>query len=106
MCGVAAIFAYGPAAPPVDERELVAIRDRMRARGPDAAGLWIDLKRRMALGHRRLSTPVGLWIADEFGIPTGGRFSRRWAREVSSFWLGKTRTTACATTASVAGGAH
>lgn len=55
MCGVAAIFAYGPAAPPVDERELVAIRDRMRARGPDAAGLWIDPKRRMALGHRRLS---------------------------------------------------
>lgn len=35
MCGLAAIFAYHGAAPPVDERELVAIRDAMAARGPD-----------------------------------------------------------------------
>ncbi len=35
MCGLAAILAYHGAAPPVDERELVAIRDAMAARGPD-----------------------------------------------------------------------
>jgi asparagine synthase (glutamine-hydrolysing) len=55
MCGIAAIFAYDSSAPGVNEGELVAIRDRMAARGPDGAGLWIDSVRRVGLGHRRLS---------------------------------------------------
>lgn len=55
MCGIAAIFAYHSAAPPVDEAELVRIRDAMRARGPDAGGLWLDRERRIGLAHRRLA---------------------------------------------------
>src|ERR1051325_6382126 len=55
MCGIAAIFAYDPSAPDVDERELTTIRDHMTARGPDGAGNWLDPRRRIGLGHRRLS---------------------------------------------------
>ena len=32
MCGVAAIFAYHPSAPPVDRDELVRIRDSMKSK--------------------------------------------------------------------------
>ena len=55
MCGIAGIFAYGASAPPVEERELVACRDHMAARGPDARGLWIDEAQRIGLVHRRLA---------------------------------------------------
>ena len=55
MCGVAGVFGYGADAPPVDERVLLAIRDAMVARGPDAAGLWIADDGRAGLAHRRLS---------------------------------------------------
>src|SRR5262249_8230304 len=38
-----------------EEGELTAIRDHMTSRGPDGAGNWFDEKRRVGLGHRRLS---------------------------------------------------
>ncbi len=52
MCGVAAIFSYNGASD-VSEREITAMRDRMRRRGPDGEGLWIQ--ERIALAHTRLS---------------------------------------------------
>jgi len=55
MCGIAAIFAYSPDAPGVERGELIAIRDRMTARGPDGAGEWISPDGRIGLAHRRLS---------------------------------------------------
>jgi len=55
MCGIAAMFAYGSAAPPVDANEIVAITERMRPRGPDAGGTWISSDSRVALGSRRLA---------------------------------------------------
>ena len=55
MCGVAAIFAYGADAAPVDEAELLAIRDAMVARGPDDAGLWLSEDHHIGLAHQRLS---------------------------------------------------
>ena len=55
MCGIAGIAAYHPQAQPVDETELLAIRDRMLARGPDGAGLWLAPDRRIGLAHRRLA---------------------------------------------------
>src|SRR5262245_29113224 len=55
MCGIAAIFAYSADAPGVERDELIAIRDRMTARGPDGAGEWISPDRRVGLAHRRLS---------------------------------------------------
>tara|TARA_R110002110_G_scaffold33636_13_gene115301 strand:- start:2213 stop:3976 length:1764 start_codon:yes stop_codon:yes gene_type:complete len=55
MCGINAIFAYHPEAPPVDPAELVAVRDRMAKRGPDGAGDWMSADGRVGLGHRRLA---------------------------------------------------
>jgi asparagine synthase (glutamine-hydrolysing) len=55
MCGFNGIFAYNTAASEPDERELVATRDHMAARGPDGVGLWRSPDRRCAFGHRRLA---------------------------------------------------
>ncbi|HSP13671.1 MAG TPA: asparagine synthase (glutamine-hydrolyzing) [Thermoanaerobaculia bacterium] len=55
MCGINAIFAYSPSAPPVDPRELLVCREAMRLRGPDAGDSWISDDGRVGLGHRRLA---------------------------------------------------
>ena len=55
MCGLAAIFAFGPDAPPVAEAELMAMREAMQRRGPDGAGLWLSEDGRVGLAHRRLA---------------------------------------------------
>ncbi|MEK6373265.1 MAG: asparagine synthase (glutamine-hydrolyzing) [Acidobacteriota bacterium] len=55
MCGINAIYAYRDAAPPVDRDELIATRECLRSRGPDAAGAWIEPGGRVGLGHRRLA---------------------------------------------------
>ena len=55
MCGIAALFAHGPSAPPVAETELRVLREAMAARGPDGAGLWLAPDARVGLAHRRLA---------------------------------------------------
>ncbi len=55
MCGVNGVFAYQTAADAPNEAELLATRDHMRARGPDAAGAWRSPSRRCALANRRLA---------------------------------------------------
>src|SRR5256885_6795052 len=55
MCGIAALFAYHEAAPPVDRGELEAVTERMRPRGPDAGGTWLSPDGRAGLGARRLA---------------------------------------------------
>jgi asparagine synthase (glutamine-hydrolysing) len=55
MCGINAIFAYREHTPPVDQEELIATRECMRSRGPDAAGMWMSPDGRVGLGHRRLA---------------------------------------------------
>jgi asparagine synthase (glutamine-hydrolysing) len=55
MCGLAGIFAYRAEAQPVDTTELLRIRERMAARGPDGSGLWVSEDRRIGLAHRRLA---------------------------------------------------
>src|SRR4030095_14219355 len=55
VCGINAIYAYRASAPNVAEEELVATRECMRARGPDAAGIWLSDDHRVGLGHRRLA---------------------------------------------------
>jgi len=71
MCGIAAIFAYGESAPPVDRAEVIRMRDQMFARGPDGEGEWFSEDGRIGLGHRRLTiidlSPAGaqpMWNAD------------------------------------------
>src|SRR5438477_2479845 len=55
MCGIAAIFAYGESAPPVDRAEVIRMREQMFARGPDGEGEWSSEDGRVGLGHRRLT---------------------------------------------------
>lgn len=55
MCGVAGIYAYHCASGRVDDEELIRIRDRMAARGPDGSGNWLSRDGRVGFGHRRLS---------------------------------------------------
>ncbi|RJX16605.1 MAG: asparagine synthase (glutamine-hydrolyzing) [Desulforudis sp.] len=55
MCGIAAIFAYHKDAPPVDQAELLRVREHMQSRGPDGSGLWLSPDGRIGLAHRRLS---------------------------------------------------
>lgn len=55
MCGIASIYAYHYASPPVNREELRTIRDHMTSRGPDGKGEWYSNDNRIALGHRRLS---------------------------------------------------
>ena len=55
MCGLSVVFAYQEAAPPVCERELLAMHEAVRSRGPDGEGLWISADRRIGFAHRRLA---------------------------------------------------
>lgn len=55
MCGIAGIFVYKNNAPPVQQEELLRIRDAMSLRGPDGDGAWIRKDEDVGLGHRRLS---------------------------------------------------
>ena len=63
MCGIAGVFAYGGSAPAADRAELEAMNERMRARGPDAGGVWLSGDARVGLAARRLAiidlTPEG-----------------------------------------------
>lgn len=54
MCGVTGIWTR---ATPTEglEKAVCAMRDRIRSRGPDDAGVWVDVDQGIALGHRRLS---------------------------------------------------
>ena len=55
MCGLAALFAYGDTAPPIDREVLGQMGDQMRRRGPDSQGTWISEDGRVGLTHRQLS---------------------------------------------------
>ncbi|MCA9314992.1 MAG: asparagine synthase (glutamine-hydrolyzing) [Planctomycetes bacterium] len=55
MCGLVAFLRLVPGEPGADREAVAAVRDRMRARGPDGEGLWQDTSGRVTLGHRRLA---------------------------------------------------
>jgi asparagine synthase (glutamine-hydrolysing) len=55
MCGINGIYAYRDSAPSVDRDELIATRECMHTRGPDAGDSWISADGRVGLGHRRLA---------------------------------------------------
>jgi asparagine synthase (glutamine-hydrolysing) len=52
MCGINGRFNYRTGAP-VDEHALAAMCDRLRHRGPDGGGVWVDGA--VGFGHRRLA---------------------------------------------------
>ena len=52
MCGFAGILGFGAS---VDHSILESMADRIRHRGPDDSGVWIDAEAGVGLTHRRLS---------------------------------------------------
>ena len=52
MCGIAGYWQKGDL---FDKSVITKMTDRMAHRGPDDAGVWLDEKAGLALGHRRLS---------------------------------------------------
>ena len=55
MCGIAGIFLAPNAADPHRIEAITAVTARLRHRGPDSDGIWIDRNASVALGHRRLA---------------------------------------------------
>ncbi|HWD59561.1 MAG TPA: asparagine synthase (glutamine-hydrolyzing), partial [Stellaceae bacterium] len=55
MCGIAGAIVFDEAVGPLDAAYLTALADPMRHRGPDGAGTWLALDRRVGFSHRRLS---------------------------------------------------
>ena len=55
MCGLAGTFSYADQAPPVDQTELIRMREHMIKRGPDGTGLYISPDQRLGLAFRRLA---------------------------------------------------
>ena len=55
MCGIAGALVFKNGSFNLTEPYITTMRDTMAHRGPDDAGVWIDKKGRIGLGHRRLS---------------------------------------------------
>ena len=53
MCGLAGIHTSDGAS--VDSESLTSMREQMRSRGPDGAGLWLDPHGELGFAHRRLA---------------------------------------------------
>ena len=85
MCGLNAIFAYGAGAPSVERRELIAVRDAMTPRGPDAEGSWISADGGVGLGHRRLSIIDLSEAANQPMALAGGRVRITYNGEIYNF---------------------
>src|ERR1041385_6051638 len=51
MCGIAGVLSDRA----IEPRVVIAMRDQLTHRGPDAEGLWLSGERRVALGFRRLA---------------------------------------------------
>jgi asparagine synthase (glutamine-hydrolysing) len=55
MCGIAGVFEWGRTVGTVSEELMVRMRETMRHRGPDGAGVFVSPDRRVGFGHRRLA---------------------------------------------------
>ena len=55
MCCICGIFNYANSSFDIKEELLTSMCRQISHRGPDDEGVYIDSKRRVGLGHRRLS---------------------------------------------------
>ena len=55
MCGISGKIIFNHSTEAITPSCLIRMRDTMVHRGPDGAGVWISLDRRVGLAHRRLS---------------------------------------------------
>jgi asparagine synthase (glutamine-hydrolysing) len=85
MCGINGVFAYRPGAPQPNERELLAVRETMVARGPDGDGAWWSGDRRCGLAHRRLAILDPTARADQPMVSADGRLAITYNGEIYNF---------------------
>ena len=86
MCGLTGSLEFEPATPPETlHRQIRAMAERLRHRGPDSDGQWIDASAGIALGFRRLAiidlSPAGAQPMTSHG----GRFVIAYNGEVYNF---------------------
>jgi asparagine synthase (glutamine-hydrolysing) len=55
MCGIVGTLSFDGSSFVVTEPYIAKMRDTMRHRGPDGAGVWVSLDRKVGLGFRRLA---------------------------------------------------
>jgi asparagine synthase (glutamine-hydrolysing) len=55
MCGIVGIYEFARRGGAVDEPTIIRMRETVRHRGPDGAGVFVAQDRRLGLGHRRLA---------------------------------------------------
>ena len=55
MCGIVGALIFKDCAFTITDPYITCMRDTMKHRGPDGAGIWISKDKRVGLGHRRLS---------------------------------------------------
>jgi len=55
MCGFISIYHYQSPAHVYDKEQVIAARESMQRRGPDAAGIWRSKEQHVTLAHRRLA---------------------------------------------------
>jgi len=71
MCGFAGILGFGA---DIDQSIVEAMADRIRHRGPDDSGAWIDTEAGVGLTHRRLSIVDLSAAGHQPMVSTCGRF--------------------------------
>lgn len=84
MCGITGMWTTGL---PADRAEAitVAMRDRLRHRGPDDAGIWIDAGAGICLGQRRLAILDLSPLGHQPMVSTDGRFVLDYNGEIYNY---------------------
>jgi asparagine synthase (glutamine-hydrolysing) len=81
MCGINGIFHFNQK--PIDENQLVKMRDALQHRGPDDAGIYIE--KNLGLGHRRLSIIDTSAAGHQPFISENGRYAMVFNGEIYNY---------------------
>lgn len=81
MCGIVGVLSSTP----TESELVVAMRDRLAHRGPDAAGLWRGSNGRVCLGHRRLAIIDPAPGSDQPMASLDGRFRITFNGEIYNY---------------------
>lgn len=85
MCGIVGTFRHKDNSEPLNPQLLIKMRDTMVHRGPDGAGLWLDKRGFIGLGHRRLSIIDLDDRAAQPMVSTNARFALTYNGEIYNY---------------------
>ena len=81
MCGIVGVLSSEP----VDSQIVCEMRDRLKHRGPDHAGVWLAPDERVCLGHRRLAVLDLSPDANQPFVSSDGRLVITFNGEICNF---------------------